>query len=60
MFDIDPILFVMMLGVVKKVGNGWAVFSKEGKKLSKTYEKKKDATERLREIEYFKNKKEGK
>jgi len=57
MFDIDPILFLFLLGVVRKTGSGWAVFSKEGKKLSKEYKTKKEAKERLREIEYFKHKK---
>jgi len=33
----------------------WAVYSSKGKKLSRWYPSKKKATERLRQIEYFKN-----
>lgn len=40
--------------MVKKTNKGWAVFSEEGKKLSKDYSSKKQAAERLREIEHFK------
>jgi len=40
---------------VKKVDGGWAVFSKEGKQLSKAYGSKKDAMSRLKEIEMFKH-----
>jgi hypothetical protein len=42
---------------VKKVNGGWAVFSESGKQLSKAYGSKKDAVNRLKEIEYFKHKK---
>jgi hypothetical protein len=57
MLDFDLIMLLLSLGVVRKVGDGWAVFSEEGKKLSKVYSKKKEAVERLKEIEYFKDKK---
>jgi hypothetical protein len=60
MFDFHSILFLFALGVVQKVGSGWAVFSETGKKLSKIYKTKKEANERLKEIEYFKNKKGSK
>jgi hypothetical protein len=42
--------------VVRKQGSKWYVFSEEGKKLSKGYDTKAEAQERLREIEYFKRK----
>lgn len=45
------------LEYVKKVNGGWAVFSKEGKQISKAYGSKKDATDRLRQIEFFKHEK---
>ena len=43
--------------MVKKVGGGWKVYSESGKSLSKTLPTKKDANQRLRQVEYFKRKK---
>ena len=43
--------------MVRKVKGGYTVVSKSGKTLSKVYKTRKSAEERLREIEYFKNKK---
>ena len=44
--------------MVKKVNHGYAVYNESGtKKLSRTYPTKSQAQSRLREIEYFKNKK---
>lgn len=43
--------------MIKKVGNGYKVYSEKGKPLSKTYPTKEQAKERLAQIEYFKNKK---
>jgi len=45
------------IGIVKKEGTLWYVFDHTGKKkLSRGYKTKKEANERLRQIEYFKNK----
>jgi hypothetical protein len=44
--------------VVQKMGNEWCVLSEEGKKLG-CYPSRKQAEERLREIEYFKHKKDN-
>ncbi len=44
---------------IKKVGNKFQVVSKDGKNLG-TFNSKKEAENRLREVEYFKNKKGGK
>jgi len=53
----DMGLQVADFGIVKKVGTKWYVYSHDGtKKLSKGYKTKKEAVERLAEIEYFKNK----
>lgn len=41
---------------VREEDNQWFVFSEKGKKLSQAYSSKADATKRLRQIEYFKNK----
>lgn len=38
--------------VVRKVGNEWCIFSKDGKKLE-CKSTKKEAEERLRQIEFF-------
>lgn len=43
--------------MVRKVSGGYKVYSEKGKPLSKTYPTKSQAQERLRQIEYFKNKK---
>lgn len=43
--------------MVKKINSGYKVYSKSGKPLSKTYSTKAQAQARLREIEYFANKK---
>mgnify|MGYP000506915394 CR=1 FL=1 len=45
-----------ILDVVRKVEGGWAVFSKEGKRLSKVYKTKREAIKRLMQIEMFKHK----
>ena len=43
--------------MIKPTKKGWAVFSDDGKKrLSKDGLSKKEAQERLRQIEYFKHK----
>lgn len=39
--------------VVKKSGSQWCIFSKDGEKLE-CYPTKKEATDRLRQIEFFK------
>lgn len=44
--------------VVRKTVEGWVVFSESGKKLSKPYATKKEAADRLREIERIKHAKE--
>jgi hypothetical protein len=46
--------------VVKAVDGGYAVFSHEGKKLSRVYPSKKGAEKRLGQIEYFKHKNKSK
>lgn len=43
--------------MIKKVSGGYKVYSEKGKPLSKTYPTKSQAQTRLREIEYYKNKK---
>lgn len=43
--------------MVRKVSGGWKVYSEKGKPLSRTYPNKQAAQQRLREIDYFKNKK---
>lgn len=43
--------------MLKKTKGGWVVLSESGKKLSKVYSTKKEAAERLKQIEFFKNKK---
>ena len=43
--------------MLKKVDGGWVVYSEDGtKKLSKVYPSKTKATERLKQIEFFKHK----
>lgn len=42
--------------MIRKIDNKYYVYSKEGKKLSKGYPSRKEAEDRLREIEYFKHK----
>lgn len=44
--------------VIKKVGDKYVIYSKTGKKLG-TFDSKKAAEKRLREIEYFKHKSGG-
>ena len=39
---------------VRKQGSRWFVFSEKGDKLSKAYKSKREADERLRQIEYHK------
>lgn len=43
--------------MVKKVSGGYKVYSEKGKPLSRVYKTKAQAQNRLREIEYWKNKK---
>lgn len=43
--------------MIKETSKGWVVKSESGKTLSKPYKTKQEAQERLRQIEYFKNKK---
>lgn len=43
--------------MIRKVSGGWKVYSEKGKPLSRTYPTKQQAQQRLREIDYFKNKK---
>ena len=42
--------------MVKKEKAGYVVYSEKGKKLSRPYPTRREANERLREIEYFKHK----
>lgn len=41
--------------VIKKEADGYVIYSKKGKKLSKPYKTKEEAEKRLKQIEYFKN-----
>ena len=43
--------------MIRPAKGGYKVYSESGKPLSKTYPTKQQAQKRLREIEYFKNKK---
>jgi len=43
--------------MVRKTGKGYKVVSHKGKNLGGPYKTKKEADERLREVEYFKHKK---
>ncbi len=42
--------------MVRKTGKGYKVVSHKGKNLGGPYKTKKEADERLREVEYFKHK----
>jgi hypothetical protein len=42
--------------MIRKVSDGYKVYSKKGKPLSKVYKTKKAAKKRLKQIEYFKHK----
>jgi hypothetical protein len=42
--------------MIRKTPQGYVVYSEKGKKLSKPYKNRKDAENRLSEIEYFKHK----
>lgn len=42
--------------MIRKIGTLYFIYSSKGKKLSKGYKNKKDAENRLKEIEYLKNK----
>ncbi|NIN66117.1 MAG: hypothetical protein GTO63_15765 [Anaerolineae bacterium] len=42
--------------MIRKVGEGFVIYSEKGKKLSKKYATRKAAERRLRQIEYFKHK----
>lgn len=44
--------------VIKEENGGYVIYSEKGKKLSKIYKNKKDAEERLKEIEMFKHMKD--
>jgi len=55
-FGFDDGLFFLLLGVIRKVSGGWAVFSENGRRLSKVYKTKAEATKRLQQIEFFKKK----
>ena len=43
--------------MIRKVSGGYKVYSESGKPLSKTYRTKDQAQTRLRQIDYFANKK---
>lgn len=43
--------------MIRKVKGGYKVYSKSGKPLSKTLSSKSQAQARLRQVEYYKNKK---
>lgn len=43
--------------MIKKSGKNYIVVSKEGKRLGGPYKTKKQAEDRLRQVEYFKHKK---
>jgi len=47
-------LFEKTQAVVRKVGSRWCVFSKSGKRLG-CFSTRKQAVDRLRQIEFFKN-----
>lgn len=44
--------------MVTRSGSGWIVKSEDGKRLSRVYKSKGEAVKRLREIEYFKHRKQ--
>ena len=44
---------------IRKQGNKYVIYSKDGKKKLGTYDSRKDAEKRLRQIEYFKHKTES-
>jgi len=46
--------------MIRKVMGKYYVFSEKGKRLSKAYDTKAEAEKRLRQIEYFKYKKQRK
>ena len=41
--------------MIKKIGNGYKIYSKEGKNLGGPYATRAEAEKRLREVEYFKH-----
>jgi hypothetical protein len=43
--------------MIKKVAGGYKVLSEKGKNLGGPYKTKKEAEKRLRQVEFFKNKK---
>jgi len=43
--------------MIRKVNNGYKVYSEKGKPLSRTYKTKQEAQKRLDQIDYFKSKK---
>ncbi|HUM42689.1 MAG TPA: hypothetical protein PKI14_07060 [Fervidobacterium sp.] len=46
--------------MIRKTKKGYVVYSEDGKRLSKPYQIREQAIERLRQIEYFKHKKKKK
>lgn len=42
--------------MIRKVNNGYKVYSEKGKPISRVYKTKQEAQERLKAIEYFKKK----
>lgn len=43
--------------MIRKVNGGFKIYSEKGKPLSKSYPTREQAQKRLREIDYWKNKK---
>lgn len=52
-------LFQKTKAVIRKRGNQWCVFSKEGKNLG-CFDTRKEAVKRLRQIEFFSRREKGK
>jgi len=46
-----------VVSLIIKTSKGYVVYSEKGKRLSKPYQTREQAEQRLREIEYFKHKK---
>ena len=44
--------------MIRKTSSGYVVYSEKGKKLSKPYRTRKEAEKRLKQIEWFKHKKQ--
>ena len=43
--------------MIRKVNNGYKVYSEKGKPISRVYKTKQEAQQRLNQIDYFKSKK---